>query len=116
MKYRALDAVGDYSFGRGTSEILVNSPECVAQAVKTRLLLAQGEWFLDDQEGTPYATQILGTGTAGLYDAAIRKRILDTPGVTGILNYQSHRDQARALTVACTINTLYGVAPILQVL
>lgn len=56
-----------------------NQPEAVAQAVQTRLALAQGEWFLDTTAGTPYNTQILGAGTIAYYDAAIQQVILDTP-------------------------------------
>lgn len=117
MRYRALDANGDYSFGRGALDFLVNSPEAVAQAVKTRLLLARGEWFLDVEEGTPWATKVLGTGTQQTYDLAIRERILETEGVTEIVDYSSslNRD-TRFLTVTARINTVYGQATLTQVL
>lgn len=115
MKYRALDQNGDYIFGRGAAQFLVNTPETVAQAVKTRLLLIQGEWFLDLVDGTPYGTKILGEGTMPFYDAAIQRRILDTQGVTEITAYSSHRDpDTRHLTVQCTISTIYGQASFTQ--
>lgn len=107
MRYRALDANDDYSFGGGTKEFLVDSPEAVGQAVKTRLALMKGEWFLDLDEGTPYFTEILGTGTQQLYDQAIRERILDTPNVTSIESYQSSVAN-RKLTVSVLINTAFG--------
>ena len=56
MRNRAMDANGDYQFGR-SGLFLVDSPAGVAQAIKTKLLLAAGEWFLDADEGTPYSTQ-----------------------------------------------------------
>lgn len=116
MKYRALDANGDYTFGRSMAEFLNNSPAAVAQAVLTRLMLAQGEWFLDTTDGTPYSTQILGTHTQPLYDQAIQERILDTPGVQSIDDYASTLDQQRNLRVAALITTVYGqttiVAPL----
>lgn len=115
MRYRQLSPDADYVFGQGAGEFLVNTPEAVAQAVQTRLLLAQGEWYLDQTEGTPYSTQILGTGTQDLYDQAIKERILGTPGVTAIVSYASLLDADRALTVACTIDTLYGTVAINQV-
>ena len=112
MRYRALTSTGDYTFGGGAGEFLVNTPACVAQAVKTRLLLATGEWFLDSNEGTPYSTQILGTGTKPLYDAAIQARILGTPGVVTISDYASVLNPTtRVLTVSCTITTQYGTIP-----
>ena len=42
MRYRPLDANGDYTVG---IPFLVNSPACVGQAVLTRLKLFLGEWF-----------------------------------------------------------------------
>jgi hypothetical protein len=108
MRYRMLSPSGDYVFGQGRQEFWVDSAEGVAQAVQTRLLLAQGDWFLDLTEGTPYSTQILGAGTRALYDQAIRTRILGTPGVLSIISYASELDSERNLAVACTIQTQYG--------
>lgn len=113
MRYRALDANGDYSFGHGSADFLVDTPATVAQAVDTRLLLMEGEWFLDDTEGTPYATEILGTHTQGTYDQAIRQRVLETEGVTGIVSYSSTLNRGtRALAVSVTINTEFGPATV----
>lgn len=109
MRYRTLDENGDYSFGQGSANFLVDSPAAVAQLVLTRLQLSTGEWFLDTTEGTPYATEILGTGTASTRDLAVQERILETQGVTGIADYASVVDPAtRAFTVAATIDTIYG--------
>lgn len=117
MRYRRLSPTGDYTFGQGAANFLVNSPECVAQSVMTRLKLWQGEWFLDDREGTPWLQQILGKGTTAMYDLAIRTRVLLTPGVTAILSYQStYNDSNRSLSVSMTIDTLYGEAPVETVL
>ncbi len=109
MRYRQLSPTGDYVFGRGPGEFLVNSSAAVAQLVLTRLRLWTGEWFLDATEGTPYLGQILGHGTGGTYDQAIQARILGTQGVTEIVTYSSSVDPVtRALSVAATINTVYG--------
>lgn len=109
MRYRSLSPSGDYVFGSGRSEFLVNSPSTVGQAVKTRLALMTGEWFLNTEDGTPYATQILGTGTTTLYDQAIQERILETQGVTSIKTYVSVLDrQTRNLAIDVLINTVYG--------
>lgn len=117
MRYRELSPTGDYVFGRGPAEFLVNTPQTVGQAVKTRLLLLVGEWFLNVTDGTPYATKILGTNTKNTYDTAIRERILDTPGVTQITEYFSaFNSDTRALTVTATIDTIYGSIQITQVL
>lgn len=117
MRYRALDANGDYSGGRGQGNFLINSPACVAQSVVTRLRLWAGEWFLDKTEGTPWLQQVLGRHSEAIYDLAIRTRVLGTAGVTGIDNYSSSRDPTtRKLSVSMTINTIFGQAQISTVL
>lgn len=109
MRYRRLSDDGDYTFGQGNLNFLVDSPETVAQHVKTRLLLLFGEWFLDDQDGTPYATQVLGAHTRATYDQAIRTRVLDTEGVTEITAYSSTENTVdRSLAITMTINTVFG--------
>lgn len=107
MRYRTLDPDGDYTFGRGPTQILANTPETVAQAILTRLALWSGEWFLDTDEGTPYLARVLGAGTANTYDAAIQERILDTPGVVELTAYASVVD-GRALSIQATVATIYG--------
>ena len=107
MRYRTLDQNGDYVFGAGPGEFLVNSPAAVAQAVLTRLKLNQGEWFLDKTVGVPYATQVLGFGTGRSYDVVIQGTILGTPGVNQIRNYSSVL-QGRTLLISVTLDTIYG--------
>lgn len=115
MRYRALSADGDYTFGQGSANFLVNSPECVAQKVLTRLQLWRGEWFLDNTEGTPYMQQILGTGTKAIYDLAIQQRVQATDGVTKILKYSSSLVD-RSLNVSMSIATVFGETPVETVL
>lgn len=118
MRYRALDSNLDMTFGKGALNFLVDSPAAVAQSVLTRLKLSTGEWFLDQTAGTPWSTQVLGTNTQNTYDLAIRTRILNTTGVTGIVNgsYSSTRDPVtRRLSVSCVLNTVYGQVPLPEV-
>lgn len=111
MRYRALDANGDYTFGQGSDNFLVDNPACVAQAVKTGLLLWQGEWYLDTTAGMAWGTQVLGSGTQSLYDQAIKAKILSVQGVKDIVSYSSSLNTAnRVLTVDCTVDTIYGIA------
>lgn len=109
MRYRKITAAGDYTFGQGNAEFLVDNPACVAQAVLTALLLHRGEWFLDTSAGMPWETQVLGYGTQSLYDAAIKSAILGVQGVQAILSYSSSLDVAkRVLTVNAVISTIFG--------
>lgn len=111
MRYRALSPAGDYQFGRA-GLFLTDTPEAVAQAIKTRLLLWAGEWFLDTTEGTPYVQSILGYGTEGTRDLAFKQRILQTPDVQSITQYSSTVDASRKMTVTATVQTTFGPATV----
>lgn len=110
MRYRALTANGDMTFGRGAANYLTDAPAAVVQAVKTRLQLIAGEWFLDLAAGTPYPQGVFGYN-APTADYAIRQRILETEGVTAITEFESIFDaETRAKTIRATIATIYGDA------
>lgn len=109
MKYRKLDANGDYVLGRGNAGFLIDSPEAVVQAVITRLRLAAGEWFLNITEGVPYLTDILGYGNMLKYDFVIQETIKNTQGVSNVDQYASYyNSQTRKVTITATISTIYG--------
>lgn len=112
MRYRALSSTGDYVFGPA-SFFLVNSPEAVAQAIRTRVALFTGEWFLNSQEGLNKAL-ILGNNTQGTRDHEIQQRILATPGVVSLLSYSSQVDANRAFIVSALVDTQYGQVSIQQ--
>lgn len=116
MKYRKLDANGDYTLGTG-HDFYNNSPEAVGQAVKTRLQLIAGEWYLDNQAGFPWNQYILGKLPSNAYDVLIKAYIAETQHVQDIVRYSSTLDEnARKLTVNVTINTDYGQAVISSIL
>lgn len=116
MRYRKLDDNGDYTLGTN-QDFWENSPEAVAQAVKTRLALFRGEWALDTDDGTPWNTDILGKSLAAGRDAVLRARILGTPGVQQISAFAStFNPDSRQYSVSATIDTIYGQATISEVL
>jgi predicted proteasome-type protease len=81
----------------------------VGQAVKTRLELWLGEWFLDIDEGTPYMQGVLGKYSKEVADRTIQDRVLKTEGVTQIANYESTIDpDTRNLSVSMDVDTIYG--------
>ena len=114
MKYRKLDASGDYQFGNGGADFWKDQPEAVAQAVQTRLFLFLGEWFLDSREGMTWKTEVLGVRTANTRDPAIRRRVLGTTGVKAITAYSSNLNRdTRAFSVdTLTLDTVYGAATV----
>lgn len=108
MRYRKLDGNGDYVMGVGASAFMVDSVECVAQSIRTRLALLTGEWFLDKSQGLPLSTEILGYGTQSTRDLAVKDNILNGPGVSSIVEYASVVTASRDFVVACRVETLYG--------
>lgn len=113
MRYRREDDDGDYTFGRGDDTWLINSPEAVAQAIKTRFLLWYGQWFLDTKTGTPWIQSVLGKQKPEIYNMAIRQRILDTAGVDSISEFNTTVDTSnRRVTFTATVNTIYGTTTV----
>ena len=108
-----LTTTGDYAWGQGSANYLVDSRAAVAQEVQTTLLLFQGEWFLDVTAGVPWFTQVAGVGTIPIYDQVIKQAIQGVQGVTAIVNYSSNLNRAaRALAVLATINTQFGITQV----
>lgn len=105
---------GDYLFS-GNSPFLVNSPEAVAQAVRTRLRLFAGEWFLDDRVGLDL-DKILGNNTQSSRDYEVKRRILGTRGVKSLLSYSSQVTPQRRFVVEATVDTNYGYVNITETL
>jgi hypothetical protein len=101
---------GDMVFGRGAADFLVDSPAAVGQAVLTRLMLWQGEWFLDLAAGTPWLQQVLGKPRGpGIPDQAIRAIIINTPYVTAVNDFAAYYNSTqRSLSISCIIDTAFG--------
>jgi len=109
MKLRKLDSDGDYTFGLGAGGFHVDSVEGVAQAIKQRLGLLAGEWFLDQDEGLDM-NLILGY-SRGAYDQEVKDRIAGTDGVLRIESYSSNLKD-RSLTIKANVATIYGLATV----
>ncbi len=108
MKYRK-EIDGDYAFGRGDNCFYTDVPEAVAQAVRSRLALWRGEWFLDTDEGTPWNSAVLGKQAPDVYSLAIRERINGTPGLRQLQHFSTRNDsETRRLSFSATLNTVYG--------
>tara|TARA_R110000787_G_scaffold203030_1_gene313579 strand:- start:56 stop:397 length:342 start_codon:yes stop_codon:yes gene_type:complete len=104
---RRLDENGDIV----TSGVqFITEREEIAQTIQTRLRLFLGEYFRNSQEGTPWFQDILGKGsTLTNKDAAIKRRIIQTPGVLQILTYDADYDiNTRKYTVNGSALTTFG--------
>lgn len=106
MRYREHSPSGDYVF-MGQSPFLYNTPAAVAQAIKTRLRLTAGEWFLDDRTGFDL-NKVLGNNTQDTRDLEVKRVIAGTEGVREITEYFSQVNDQRRFTVAAAVDTDYG--------
>jgi len=113
MRYRKVSEDGDFVFGQSENDYYQDVPEAVALAVKGRLLLWLGEWFLDIDEGTPYMQGILGKHSKAAADVTIQDRISGTEGFVSLEDFESVLDpDTRAYSASCTLNTIYGETPL----
>lgn len=107
---RALDKNGDPLRGSGLGSFFTDI-EAVAQIIGTRLRLLQGEWFLNQSDGTPVFQSLLGHPTTTEAVALIlRQRILGTPYVISIQSLQVVYGKAgRTFAFFATVLTQFGV-------
>lgn len=97
---------GDLAIVAGNLGI-VTEAAAIAQAIRCRLLLFLGEWFLDTRQGVPYFQRVLVKNPdLPLVASTVRTAILGTPGVARLTQYSQAYDSAtRRLTVAFTAVT-----------
>ena len=110
MRVRKLSPMGDYMFGNGQVDFLVNSPETVGQIVETYLRLFLGEWYLNVNDGTPWLEGVLGYNSQAEADLTLQQVILGLPGVQNIRNWSSTVDPTtRAYSsLSAVLDTIYG--------
>jgi len=110
--YRKLSPSGDYTFGHGMSDFYKDA-DAVGQAIRTRLLLLYGEWWEDQEDGTPLFEEILRKSMtdSGLkaVDLIVKDRILGVDGVAAIKQYKSEVNRrSRTYSIEAVIETIYG--------
>jgi hypothetical protein len=107
MKVRALDALGDWVFGRGIQSYKTDI-DALKQSVMTRLRQWLNNCFFAMDEGVDWANE-LDIGTKGALDLDIKRVILQTGGVLRISEYTSTLNtDTRALAIEAHLDTIYG--------
>lgn len=110
MRYRKLSPDGDYTFGNQQLDFHIDTPEAVAQVIKTSLQMWIGEWYLDVTDGTAYPEGVLGKHSKAEADATLVARIRQCQGVVDVQNFTSVIDEGRRQysSIAANVNTIYG--------
>ena len=110
MRYRKLSDSGDYLFGNGQKDFLINSPEAVAQAVETTLRLFWGEWYLNTNDGTPWLQGVFGYHSQEQADETLIQIILGVQAVQNLTNWSSTFDPTNRSykSISGILFTIYG--------
>jgi len=77
------------------------------------LKILKGEWWEDTSIGLPLYQGILGkigtTDNISIIDTLVKKQIVDTTDVTGIIEFSStFNSTTRLYSFTCVVNTKYG--------
>jgi hypothetical protein len=115
MSNRIVTQLGpDGDFARGFSQVLSTSA-ATAQKVRSRLLLVQGEWFLDPDAGVPWFANdasvdppIMGSRgiDLGYVERTIKRTILETEGVSKLVDFSMALDrETRRCSIFTTLET-----------
>ncbi len=108
MIIRNSTSTGDFTFGKGLSDYLINR-DAILHNVKTRLLSWKGDCFYAVAEGVDY-NNLLDIGTKDLLDSDVKRIILQSEGVIKITIFESTLDNdERAYSGEATITTIFGV-------
>jgi hypothetical protein len=108
MIVRSLDVNGDWTFGKGRNDYLVNN-KAIVQTIGTRLNSFLGDCFFALDAGIDWFN-LLGTKNQVALELAVRSVILNTPGVTKLVALDiSLDDTTRLITMKYTVETVYTV-------
>lgn len=82
----------------------LNGREATASAIRARLKMFFGEYFLDIADGTPWFQSILGKAPQEIAEAALKQRIATTPGVVKVTQFSFNSDaQARRIDIDASV-------------
>lgn len=105
MIIRSIDATGDWLFGKGVEDYKSGLSAC-AQDIQTRLLEFLGDCFFNTQAGVNWFGR-LGNKNQIALDLEISSVILNTTGVTGLVELSRTLDDNRHVTFTYTVTTVF---------
>jgi hypothetical protein len=105
MIVRSLDGGGDWTFGQGLNNY-VSENDAIAQSISTRLKSFIGDCFWATDAGIDW-WNLLGSRNQIPLNLAINSILLNTFGVTGIVEISVDLDETRNLSIRYTVSTIY---------
>lgn len=118
MIVRSLDVNHDWTFGKGKNNYLVNN-DAIVQLINTNLNSYLGDCFFALDEGVDWFN-LLGSKNQAALELAVRAVILNTEGVTAIIDVSiNFGETTRQITMTYTVETVYtrinvGAVPIVS--
>jgi len=104
MIFRSLDANSDWNFGRGKNDYL-QSDAAIGLNIKTRILSWLNDCFFDMEAGIDWKTRLGNYEQQDLLELDLRRIILQSYGVTGILSFDTNVAD-RAFSASYEITTI----------
>lgn len=109
MRVSALDATGDWTFGKGRANYIADR-KAIKQNVKTRLRSFTDDWFLDVDNGIPWLDLLGNLGTERRILRAVERTVLQTEGVLSVQNVAIvGRNTNRGVTIELSYTDVYSV-------
>lgn len=106
MKFRLLDENNDWVFGRG-KQCFARDNKAVGLDIKTRLLSWVNDCFFDMGAGIDWLNRLGSKGQRELLEADLRRVILQTQDVTGLLDFQTTL-VGRRFSASYSVETKYS--------
>lgn len=108
MRVRALDAVNDWTYGKGQNNYK-QARAAISQNIQTRVSSFLGNCFFDLGAGIDWFTFLGGSKDQVALNLAISSVILNTQYVQSILSLSINLSSDRNFTVIYSVNTVFGV-------
>ena len=110
MIIRNLDSSGDWQFGQGKGNYLAGNA-AIGLNIRTRLLSWVGDCFFDLNAGVDWTNRLSLKNQKRILDAELRRIILQSYGVTGIVSFSTTLDaSARVYTANYEVTTIFSAS------
>lgn len=106
MRVRSIDANGDWNFGKGRNDYKSAKDE-IMQSLQTRIKSFLGDCFFAREAGIDWFN-LLGAKDVTELSLAVSATILNTEGVTGIVESSIAIDKFRNIKLVYQVETVYG--------
>lgn len=106
MKFRTLDENHDWTFGKGLNNYSKRN-NAIAVNIKTRILSWVGDCFFAQTEGIDWYNRLGDKNQRALLEQDLRKVILQSEGVSGILQFDTILN-GRDFSLVFKVETIYS--------